>query len=55
MLRLGRMGKIMLAAQVGMKLFRMAKAAKARSHERKMMGIDPKKFSQADKAGITRV
>lgn len=55
MFRFGRMGKIMIAAQIGMKLFRMARAAKAKSDERKIMGIDPKKFSQADKAGITKV
>jgi len=55
MFRMGRMGKIMIAAQIGMKLFRMARAAKARSDERKMMAIDPHKFTQADQAGITKV
>ncbi len=52
MFRLGRMGKLMIAAQIGMKLFKMARAAKVRSDEKKMMGIAPHKFTQADQAGI---
>lgn len=52
MFRLGRVGKLMIAAQVGMKLFKMARAAKARNDEKKMMGIVPHKFSAADQAGI---
>jgi hypothetical protein len=52
MFRLGRMGKMVIAAQVGMKLFRMARAAKAKRDERKMMDIAPHRFSEADKAGI---
>ena len=55
MFRMGRMGKIVIAAQIGMKLFRMARAAKARSDEKKMMGIAPHKFSQADQAGIKKL
>lgn len=55
MFRLGRMGKLMIAAQIGMKLFRMARAAKVRSDEKKMMAIDPHKFNQADQAGIRKV
>lgn len=52
MFRLGRMGKIVIAAQIGMKLFKMARAAKARSDERKRMDIVPHKFDQAERAGI---
>ena len=52
MLRLGRMGKMVIAAQVGMKLFRMARAAKAKRDEKRMMSIAPHRFSEADKAGI---
>ena len=52
MFRLGRMGKMVIAAQVGMKLFKMARAAKARRDEKRMMGIAPHRFSEADKAGI---
>lgn len=55
MFRLGRMGKIMIAAQIGMKLFKMARAAKARSDEKKMMDIAPHKFTQSEQAGITKV
>lgn len=52
MFRMGRIGKIVIAAQVGMKLFRMARAAKARRDERKLMRIAPHRFHEADKAGI---
>ena len=52
MFRLGRMGKIVIAAQVGMKLFKMARAAKARRDEKKLMDIAPHRFSEADRAGI---
>lgn len=55
MFRLGRMGKIMIAAQIGMKLFRMARAAKSRNDERKMMDIAPHRFSEGEKAGIKKV
>ena len=52
MFRMGRIGKLVIAAQVGMKLFQMAKAAKARRDEKRMMGIAPHRFDNADKAGI---
>ena len=52
MFRMGRIGKIVIAAQVGMKLFRMARAAKARRDEKKLMQIAPHRFHEADKAGI---
>lgn len=55
MFRLGRMGKLMIAAQVGMKLFKMARAAKARNDEKKMMEIAPHKFTQGEQAGIKKI
>lgn len=55
MFRMGRTGKLIIAAQVGMKLFRMVRAAKARRDEKKMMEIVPGKFTQGEKAGIEKV
>lgn len=52
MFRLGRIGKIVIAAQIGMKLFGMARAAKAKRDEKKMMEIAPHRFNDAEKAGI---
>lgn len=52
MFRIGRIGKLMIAAQVGMKLFQMAKSAKAKRDEKKMMGILPHKFQENERAGI---
>lgn len=52
MMRLGRLGKYAIAAQVAMKLFRMARAAKAKRDEKKLMEIAPHRFGEADKAGI---
>ena len=52
MFRLGRIGKYVIAAQVGMKLFKMARAAKAKRDERKLMEIAPNRFHEAEKAGI---
>lgn len=52
MFRLGRIGKLMIAAQIGMKLFRMAKSAKAKSDQKKRMEIVPHKFQENQRAGI---
>ena len=52
MFALGRIGKLVIAAQVGMKLFKMARAAKMKRDEKKMMQIAPHRFHEADKAGI---
>ena len=52
MFPLGRIGKYVIAAQVGMKLFKMARAAQAKRSEKKLMEIAPHRFDQADKAGI---
>ena len=52
MFALGRIGRLMIAAQIGMKLFRMARAAKARRDGKKLMRIAPNRFHEADRAGI---